>query len=344
MGQDAEPADRRPRRLDLSASAAWRSRPAGSEVFDIGGPEVMTYREMMLRFAGIEGLKRYIIDVPVLTPRLSAYWVNLMTPVPAGIAFPLIEGLKSEMICEDDRIRRLIPLEPIGFDEAVRRALDRTRQHDVQTRWTNASGRRRPVRVEFNPDDFPIQDEQVVEVERAGRGHVRPGSPGRRGRRLVLRRSTLADPGMARPADRRRRPAPRPSGPGESLDRRRHRLLAGRRLRAESPAAPARRDEGPRRRLAGVPRPTPGRTSLDAGPDGLFPPHPVLGPALLEFPLPAPSSHFPRHGPEHRQDAEKEAAQGVETRQILRNILRRYIQKRISQKTSKTAAPWSKGS
>ncbi|MGP0063505.1 MAG: SDR family oxidoreductase [Isosphaeraceae bacterium] len=135
-----------------------------SEVFDIGGPEVLTYREMMLRFASIEGLKRYIIDVPVLTPRLSAYWVNMMTPVPAGIAFPLIEGLKSEMICEEDRIRRLIPAEMIGFDEAVRRALVRTRQNEVQTRWTNASVRRRILPVEFNPDDFPIHDEQVVEV------------------------------------------------------------------------------------------------------------------------------------------------------------------------------------
>ncbi len=139
--------------------------PGGrNESFDIGGPEVLTYREMMLRFAGIEGLKRRIIDVPVLTPRLSAYWVNLMTPVPAGIAFPLIEGLKSETICEDDRIRRLIPFETMGFDEAVRRALDRTRQHDVQTRWTNASLQRRPMPAEFNPGDFPIQDEQVVEV------------------------------------------------------------------------------------------------------------------------------------------------------------------------------------
>ena len=138
--------------------------PAGrSEVFDIGGPEVLSYREMMLRFAGIEGLNRYIIDVPVLTPRLSAYWVNLITPVPAGIAFPLIEGLKSEMVCEEDRIRRLIPFEPIGFDEAVRRALDRTRRHEVQTRWTNASVRR-PMRVEFDPAAFRFQDEQVVEA------------------------------------------------------------------------------------------------------------------------------------------------------------------------------------
>ena len=88
---------------------------ARGEIFDIGGSDVMTYREMMLRFAGILGLKRWIIDVPVLTPRLSAYWVNIMTPVPAGIAFPLIEGLKSEMVCEDDRIRRVIPFRAAGI-------------------------------------------------------------------------------------------------------------------------------------------------------------------------------------------------------------------------------------
>ena len=93
----------------------------------------MTYREMMLRFAKILGLKRWIFDVPVLTPRLSAYWVNIMTPVPAGIAFPLIEGLKSEMVCEDDRIRTLIPIEPLGFVEAVNLALDRVRRNDVLT-------------------------------------------------------------------------------------------------------------------------------------------------------------------------------------------------------------------
>ena len=69
-------------------------------------PEVMQTTVMMTqRFAAIEGLRRFIIDVPVLTPRLSAYWVNLMTPVPAGIAFPLIEGLKAETVCEDHRIR-----------------------------------------------------------------------------------------------------------------------------------------------------------------------------------------------------------------------------------------------
>ena len=134
------------------------------QVFDIGGPDVLTYREMMLRFAAILGLKRWIIDVPVLTPRLSAYWVNIMTPVPAGIAFPLIEGLKSEMVCEDDRIRALIPLELVGFDEAVRLALDHVRRNEVTTRWTNATGGRRSIRPAFDPSAFPIQDRQSVTV------------------------------------------------------------------------------------------------------------------------------------------------------------------------------------
>ena len=65
---------------------------------DIGGPDVMTYREMMVRFAAVEGKRRLIIGVPVLTPRLSSYWVNLVTPVSASVARPLIDGLRNEMV------------------------------------------------------------------------------------------------------------------------------------------------------------------------------------------------------------------------------------------------------
>ncbi len=141
-------------------TACLELEPRG-RILDVGGPDVLTYREMMLRFARILGLRRLIIDAPVLTPRLSAYWVNMMTPVPAGIAFPLIEGLKSEMVCENDEVRRLIPLEPLGFDEAVRQALEETKQHEVATRWTNASvdGRRAES---FDPALFPIQDVQTA--------------------------------------------------------------------------------------------------------------------------------------------------------------------------------------
>jgi hypothetical protein len=105
-----------------------------------------------------------MIVVPVLTPRLSAYWANLVTPVPASIAFPLIEGLKSETVCEDDRIRNLVHVESIAFDDAVRVAMEEHRQHEVETRWTNASlSTRAGVPVRFNPMEFPIRDEQRVE-------------------------------------------------------------------------------------------------------------------------------------------------------------------------------------
>jgi len=90
---------------------------------DIGGPDVVTYREMMVRFAKVEGKRRWIIGVPVLTPRLSSYWVNLMTPVSASIARPLIDGLRNRMVVRDHRAEELIPFERIPYDDAVSAAL-----------------------------------------------------------------------------------------------------------------------------------------------------------------------------------------------------------------------------
>jgi uncharacterized protein YbjT (DUF2867 family) len=97
-------------------------RTAG-RTFDIGGPEVITYKEMMERFAGIEGKQLYIFPVPVLTPKLSSYWVGFITPVPPSVSMPLIEGLKNEVICRDNAIRDIIPLQLKPYDEAVRCAL-----------------------------------------------------------------------------------------------------------------------------------------------------------------------------------------------------------------------------
>ena len=97
-------------------------RTAG-ETFDIGGPEILTYREMMERFARVAGKRCFILPVPVLTPKLSSYWVGLMTPVKPSISMPLIEGLKNEVICRDNRILEIIPFSLIPFDEAVRLAL-----------------------------------------------------------------------------------------------------------------------------------------------------------------------------------------------------------------------------
>ena len=93
------------------------------KTFDIGGPEVLTYKIMMEQYAEARGLaKRIIIDVPFLTPSLSSYWVDLVTPVPAGIAHPLIEGLKNEVICRDNSIDTYVPIKKTTFKDAVKKA------------------------------------------------------------------------------------------------------------------------------------------------------------------------------------------------------------------------------
>jgi uncharacterized protein YbjT (DUF2867 family) len=93
--------------------------------FDAGGPEVMTYREMIERVARLCGRHPLIVEVPVLSPHLSSYWLHLVTPVNARIARPLIEGLRNPTVGRDQRIRELVPFRLTSFDEAARAALRR---------------------------------------------------------------------------------------------------------------------------------------------------------------------------------------------------------------------------
>jgi len=88
--------------------------------FDIGGPEILTCREMMEQYAEARGLPQRIIFRVSLTPLLSAYWVDLVTPVPSGITHPLIEGLKNEVICRENRIEQRVPIQKTPFTEGVR--------------------------------------------------------------------------------------------------------------------------------------------------------------------------------------------------------------------------------
>ena len=89
--------------------AALTTPGSAGEIVEIGAPDVLTYAEMMMTYARIRGLRRKIIRVPVLTPRLSSYWVHWMTPVSASVATPLIEGLRNELIVRDDSAQRLFP-------------------------------------------------------------------------------------------------------------------------------------------------------------------------------------------------------------------------------------------
>lgn len=105
------------------------------QVLEIGGPEVLTYQEMMERFARLRRLRRTIVRVPVLTPRLSSYWVDLVTSVPAAVARPLVEGLRSAVVVRDATVRELMPLPLTPFDAAVRSALAEARPGVQEPPW-----------------------------------------------------------------------------------------------------------------------------------------------------------------------------------------------------------------
>ena len=112
-----------------------------AQVLEIGGGEVLTYQDMIRECAAALGKHVRIITVPVLTPRLSSYWLNLVTTVPMSIARPLVEGLRHDVITTDHRIRAWIPVEAVSFRQSVERALAEDQAGPLPSRWTGAAGR-----------------------------------------------------------------------------------------------------------------------------------------------------------------------------------------------------------
>jgi uncharacterized protein YbjT (DUF2867 family) len=97
---------------------------AFGETYDVAGPDVMSYAEMISRIGRLKGKAPYLIEVPVLTPWLSALWIELVTPARADIARPLVEGLRNPTVAKEERIRALVPFELTRFEDAARAALD----------------------------------------------------------------------------------------------------------------------------------------------------------------------------------------------------------------------------
>ena len=178
--------------------------------FDIGGPDVLTYQEMMQRYAEVAGLtKRVIVPVPVLTPTLSSHWVGLITPVPAEIAKPLVESLRYEVVTHEHDIDAFVPLPRdglIGIDRAVELALRRIKDAEVTTRWSNASVRGAPSDPLPTDPDWAggslYIDEREREVDATPQElwQVIEGIGGERG--LVLLPDGMAVPWSARPLGR----------------------------------------------------------------------------------------------------------------------------------------------
>jgi len=119
-------------------AVAERAEPLG--VMDVGG-ELITFRDMMLQYGEVRGFRRWIIPVPVLTPKLSGLWVGLVTPIPNEIALPLVEGVIQPVVGDVSRSRALFPeIQPLPYRQAVALALERVTSGVVTTRWSGALG------------------------------------------------------------------------------------------------------------------------------------------------------------------------------------------------------------
>jgi uncharacterized protein YbjT (DUF2867 family) len=142
-----------------------------SGVFDIGGPEILSYADMMQKFAKASGLRRrWIIKVPVLTPKLSSLWIGFVTPVPTGLARPLVGSLISETVADPSKsVDKLIPKPPeglIGVSTAIDLALSRITANQVETRWSDATSPTAPwQKAQSDPDwagEMILRDKREV--------------------------------------------------------------------------------------------------------------------------------------------------------------------------------------
>jgi uncharacterized protein YbjT (DUF2867 family) len=106
--------------------------------FDIGGPDVLTYKEMLLRFARNRGLRRWIGIVPVMTPKLSSYWLFFVTSISYSLATHLVNSMKVEVVCKDNTLEKMLGIVPVGYDKAIELAFDRIEQHQVLSSWKDA--------------------------------------------------------------------------------------------------------------------------------------------------------------------------------------------------------------
>jgi hypothetical protein len=135
--------------LHYLAEAPRLDETAG-EIYEVAGPDTLTYAEVMQRYGRLIGKRPVIIPVPVLTPRLSSYWLRLVTAVPTSIARALIDGLSQDVIATDDRIRSLIPQQLLSFEESAQEALEADRLHAVPARWVESSAVCENLRPEYS--------------------------------------------------------------------------------------------------------------------------------------------------------------------------------------------------
>ena len=154
--------------LSYLQGALLHPAPQAHHIVEIGGPEVLRYRDMMGIYADVRNLKRTMIPTPVLSPRLSSYWINIVTPIPGAIARPLIQGLGSEVIVDNAEAAKAYGVRPISYETAVKLALDRTNQGAIETLWSGALAavpRGTPAADKLRDSEGMLFDRQVRHID-----------------------------------------------------------------------------------------------------------------------------------------------------------------------------------
>lgn len=134
-----------------------------SGVVEVGSPDVLSFQQMMQVYADVRGLKRFIVPIPVLKPQLAGLWVGLVTPIPNKLAVPLIKGIVEPVVADTAKAHRLFTVDPIGYREAVERALDAVQAERVETRWSSALGA--GPRARLSDEEGLVSEERTLRVD-----------------------------------------------------------------------------------------------------------------------------------------------------------------------------------
>ena len=126
-----------------------------NQVFDIGGSEILSYKEMLLQYSQVRGLKRYIWVGPFITPRISSYWLYFVTSTSYYLAANLVDSMKVEVVCKDNRLQQMLKITPLSYKEAVTRALDRINLNTVASSWTDAVTLKKGRSILYDYVDVP---------------------------------------------------------------------------------------------------------------------------------------------------------------------------------------------
>jgi len=171
--------------LDYLVGALLKPESSG-RMLEIGGGTRLTYADMLLEYAKVRGLKRWLIPTPVYAPRLSAYWVHLVTPITYNAVLPLIEGLHADSVVNDDLAKLLFPfVKLLDFETAVRYALKKIEAGDIESSWSDAlvtsAGDIQPYRFSIDEGMFIEKRQRVVDLPPEAIFRSFTGIGGRRG-------------------------------------------------------------------------------------------------------------------------------------------------------------------